>query len=135
MNLVNDRFSAGVYSSYGEMSRNTPVHDFEKIGLEPAKLFCGSLIGAIDLRSNHYHSKSKRISRAISQLQKPEECLKLLEEMFMDKDLDTYNRMLAWYTSYNYSRYAKDPIRSKEKLALLDEIQVGMSERFRNSKK
>lgn len=92
MNIINDRFSAVAMSSYGEKSRNTPIHDLEAIGLEPDKLFVGSLLRARDTKSNHYYSSFHRISRAISQLTDPNPSIHLLKEIVKDRNNDIPNR-------------------------------------------
>lgn len=115
MNVINDRFDAAVYSSYGEASRNTPIHDFEAIGLEPDKLFIGSLMQASDTKAKHYVSNASRIARAISQLSDPNPSIRLLIQIIRDESTDIPNRINAWYTLLRINRYNEKSI-SKNKI-------------------
>lgn len=123
MHLINDRFESAIYSSYGEESRNTPIHDLESIGLEPDKLFVGSLLRAQDTKENHYFSNFSRIARAISQLSKPSASLELLVNIVNDTSADIPNRINAWYSLLYVSRYNEDVISEKMVYDLLPNIR------------
>lgn len=131
MDIVNDRFSSVVYSNYGEMSRNTPIIAFVKIGMNLAKLFCGSILTAADCRKNHYQSGSQRIGRAISNLQNPQPCLSILRDMIKDDHLDIHNRMIAWHTLASYISHTKGDILSEEMISLLSTIDKEMALRVK----
>lgn len=122
MHLINDRFESAVYSSYGEESRNTPIHDLESIGLEPDKLFVGSLLRAQDTKENHYFSNFSRIARAISQLSKPSASIELLVSIVNDTSADIPNRINAWYSLLYVSRYNEDVISEKMVYDILSSI-------------
>ncbi len=92
LDLINNRYLASAYSSYGVANRKNPANSLEII-FDPMDLFLGTILQYHQKSEKQYQSNRFQIAKSILALQEKEVLIEKLIEMSRHSGLDVYNRL------------------------------------------
>ena len=102
LDVMNDRFERASDGSYAWGRRKTYIRELEELNINVLDLILGISLRVEDPALNHYQGSIRRIGRALSETQNKNEVESELLALPKDKELDLYNRILAFYILDNY---------------------------------
>ncbi len=100
LDLINNRFSAFAYSSYGVANREAPAKSLESI-FDPTALFLGTILQYHQSYPKQYISNRFQIAKSLLLLSHREQAIEWLIDMSTSSGLDLYNR-LCIFDMLNY---------------------------------
>ncbi|MES2865075.1 MAG: hypothetical protein V4666_13200 [Bacteroidota bacterium] len=108
LDIMNDRFDRMSDGSYAYGQRNTYIKELEKLNINLNDLLVGISLRIENPANNHYYGDIGRLGRAISESENKQVFENELLTMIEDKELDDYNRVLAYYLYTSYNSYLED---------------------------
>jgi hypothetical protein len=119
LDVLNDRFSRVSDGSYAWEGRATYFAELEALDIEALALLLGITLRAENSANGHYYGSVDRVGKALAETSDNEVVEIKLLKMIADKKLDTYNRILLYFTFLHYNHRLKNVERkaqNKEKL-------------------
>jgi hypothetical protein len=102
LNILNDRFDRVTDGSYAWAGRGTYLPELEALHINVLDLLLGISLHFDNASDNHYWGSIRRVGRALSETNQPQETETALLAAIGDKGLDDYNRVLFYYIYVNY---------------------------------
>ncbi len=122
LDIMNDRFERVSDGSYAWAGRQTYLRELEELDINVPDLMLGISLRIDNASRNHYFGSLSRLGRALAETQQPQELEKRLLAMVADKELDDFNRVLAYYLFLNYTRSLSDKAAQPQKIAQLNAV-------------
>ncbi len=119
LNIMNDNFARASDGSYAWAARQTYIRELEELEINVPDLLFGICLQTENPSQGHYYGSTARVGRALSETQNPQEIETKLLNIIRDKELDDYNRIIAFYLFLNYNNNLKDENHKKENEGLL----------------
>ncbi|MGI4821808.1 MAG: hypothetical protein ACRYFV_11415 [Janthinobacterium lividum] len=120
LDIMNDRFERVSDGSYAQAGRHTYLRELEKLDINVPDLLLGISLRIDNASRNHYFGSMSRLGRALAETQQPQEMERRVLAMVADKELDAYNRVLAYYLFLNYAYNLPDKASQAKKVAQLN---------------
>lgn len=120
LDIMNDRFERVSDGSYAQAGRQTYLRELEELDINVPDLMLGISLRIDNASHNHYFGSLHRLGRALAETQQPQELEKRLLGIVADKELDDFNRVLAYYLFLNYARNLTDKAARPQKIAQLN---------------
>ncbi|RSK31821.1 hypothetical protein [Hymenobacter metallilatus] len=108
LDIMNDRFERMSDGSYAWEKRQTYLRELEELDINVTDLLVGISLRMQNPSQNHYYGSISRVGRALAETKQPRQLEQRLLALVADPDLDTYNRLLAYYLFLNYNRHLPD---------------------------
>jgi len=105
LDIMNDRFDRMSDGSYAYAQRKTYIKELEELDLNVLDLLIGISLRVENPAKNHYYGSIGRLGRAISESKNKEDFKTQILSMVEDKELDNYNRILAYFLFVSYNNY------------------------------
>jgi hypothetical protein len=132
LDVLNDRFSRVSDGSYAWEGRATYFAELEALDIEALELLLGITLRAENSANGHYYGSVDRVGKALAETSDNGAVETKLLKMIADKKLDTYNRVLLYFTFLHYNHRLKNVERkaqNKEKLkATLEKLEEPLFE-------
>jgi hypothetical protein len=120
LDIMNDRFERVSDGSYAWAGRHTYLRELEELDINVPDLMLGISLRIDNASRNHYFGSLSRLGRALAETQQPQELEKRLLAIVADKQLDDFNRVLAYYLFLNYTENLTDKAARPQKIAQLN---------------
>ncbi len=120
LDIMNDRFERVSDGSYAQAGRQTYLRELEELDINVPDLLLGISLRIDNASRNHYVGSLSRLGRALAETQQPRELEQRLLAMVADKELDDFNRVLAYYLFLNYAYNLPDKAVRPQKVAQLN---------------
>lgn len=121
LDIMNDRFERMSDGSYAYAQRKTYIRELEELNINVVDLLIGISLRMENPAKNHYYGSIGRLGRAISESRNKADFKREILSMVEDKDLDNYNRVLAYFLFLNYNHYIDDKTEQDANSKLLEE--------------
>jgi hypothetical protein len=110
LDIMNDYFSRVSDGSWARAQRKTYIKELEVLGIDVPTLLLGISFRIDNPSGHHYFGSIGRLGRAMSESKNISEFEQKIIGMISDKNLDDYNRILAFYLYKNYLYYIDNKI-------------------------
>lgn len=120
LDIMNDRFERVSDGSYAWAGRHTYLRELEELDINVPDLMLGISLRIDNASRNHYFGSLSRLGRALAETRQPQELEKRLLAIVADKELDDFNRVLAYYLFLNYTENLTDKAGRPQKIAQLN---------------
>ena len=120
LDIMNDRFERVSDGSYAQAGRHTYLRELEELDINVPDLMLGISLRIDNASQNHYFGSLSRLGRALAETQQPQELEQRLLTMVADKELDDFNRVLAYYLFRNYTENLPDKAARPQKVTQLN---------------
>lgn len=125
LNILNDKFDRVAESSFARDRRETYLRELEVLNIDAVDLLLGTTLRFENASRHHYFGSIDRVGRALAESEQKDLVEKKLLDMITDCNLDTYNRLLAYYTFTHYNHHLTDPEKKAiNKQKLIDAIHT-----------
>ena len=120
LDIMNDRFDRMSDGSYAYAQRKTYIKELEELNINVIDLLIGISLRVENPANNHYYGSIGRLGRAISESKNKEDFKTQILSMVEDKELDDYNRVLAYFLFVSYNYYIDDKDELNENIKQLE---------------
>lgn len=120
LDIMNDRFERVSDGSYAQAGRQTYLRELEALDINVPDLLLGISLRIDNASHNHYFGSLNRLGRALAETQQPQALEKRLLAIVADKELDDFNRVLAYYLFLNYADNLPEKAARPQKIAQLN---------------
>lgn len=120
LDILNDRFERVSDGSYAWRARQTYLRELEVLNINVPDLLLGISLRLANPSRNHYFGDLGRLGRALAETQQPRELEARILSMVADRELDTFNRMLAYRLFLNYAHNLPDKAVQQQKFTQLN---------------
>ncbi|GAB2793361.1 hypothetical protein GCM10027175_35210 [Hymenobacter latericoloratus] len=120
LDIMNDRFERMSDGSYAWEKRQTYLRELEELDINVSDLMLGISLRINNPSQNHYFGTVYRVGRALAETRQPRELEQRLLTLVADSELDTYNRLLAYYLFLNYNEHLPDAAQQQRNVAELN---------------
>lgn len=119
LDIMNDRFDRMSDGSYAWAQRKTYIKELEDLDINVTDLLMGISFRMENPASNHYYGSIGRLGRAITESKNRSDFESSILSMIEDKELDDYNRLLAYFLFLSYNNNLKGKPDQDKNLARL----------------
>lgn len=120
LDIMNDRFDRMSDGSYAYAQRKTYIKELEELDINVLDLLIGISLSVENPAKNHYDGSIERLGRAISESKNKEDFKTQILSMVEDKELDNYNRILAYFLFVSYNNYLDNKDEQNENIKQLE---------------
>ncbi len=120
LDIMNDRFDRMSDGSYAYAQRKTYIKELEELDINVLDLLIGISLRVENPAKNHYYGSIGRLGRAISESKNKEDFKTQILSMVEDKELDNYNRILAYFLFVSYNNYLDNKDEQNENIKQLE---------------
>lgn len=120
LDIMNDRFDRMSDGSYAYAQRKTYIKELEELDINVLDLLIGISLRVENPAKNHYYGSIGRLGRAISESKNKEDFKSQILSMVEDKELDYYNRVLAYFLFVSYNNYLDNKEEQNENIRQLE---------------
>lgn len=120
LDVMNDEFDRMSDGSYAYAERKTYIRELEELNINVLDLLIGISLRVENPAKNHYYGDIERLGRAISESRNKEEFKIEILSMIEDKNLDNYNRVLAYFLFISFNDYIESKDEQKENIKQLE---------------
>lgn len=120
LDIMNDNFDRMSDGSYALARRKTYIKELEELNINVPDLLLGITLRVENEAKNHYYGSVSRLGRAISESSNKTEFRTQILGMIEDNQLDTYNRLVAYFLFRNINNYIDNEVEKAENKQLLE---------------
>ena len=121
---MNDNFARMTDAGYAYAERLTYIKELETLNINVVDLLLGISLRFENHSDYHYFGAVDRLGRAITESAYQAEFKAAITAMIEDQELDTYNRMAAYFLLANYTAHLADAEEREAHEKLLAELQA-----------